>query len=146
MNLRPWADRDAPAVAALICAEEERFYGRPGRVTGADILMFLQQTKEAWVWEEDGRMAASSSYGIYGDAAHVRGFVANKGRGLGTEILERGEAFARAEGDAAAVSPVATVGAAEGHELLPAETHAAATAVSSLYFDACFINEFHGDP
>ena len=98
MKLRPWVDEDAPAVAALICAEEERFYGRPGRVTGADILMFLQQTKEAWVWEEDGRMIASASYGMYGDAANTRGVVADKGRGLGTEILERGEAFARAEG------------------------------------------------
>ena len=98
MKLRPLADEDAPAVAALICAEEERLYGRPGRATGADILMFLRQTKEAWVWEEDGRIVASASYGMYGDAANTRGVVADKGRGLGTEILERGEAFARAAG------------------------------------------------
>jgi GNAT superfamily N-acetyltransferase len=37
VNVRPFADDDAPAVAALISADEERFYGRPGRVTGADI-------------------------------------------------------------------------------------------------------------
>jgi len=98
VNVRPLVDDDAPTVAALISAEEERFYGRPGRLTGADILMFMQQTKEAWVWEEDGHMVASASYGIHGDAAHTRGVVAAKGRGLGTEILERGEAFARAEG------------------------------------------------
>ena len=35
MNVRPFVDDDAPAVAALISADEERFYGRPGRVTGA---------------------------------------------------------------------------------------------------------------
>jgi mycothiol synthase len=98
MNVRPFVEDDAPIVAALIAAEEERFYGRPGRVTGADILMFMQWSKEAWVWEEDGRMAASASYGVHGEAADIRGVVADKGRGLGTEIVERGEAFARAEG------------------------------------------------
>ena len=97
MNIRPFTEDDAPVVAALISAEEERFYGRPGRVTGADILMWLQWSKEAWVWEEDGRMVASATYGVYGDAGNIRGIVADKGRGLGTEILERGEAFARAE-------------------------------------------------
>ncbi|HZC75002.1 MAG TPA: GNAT family N-acetyltransferase [Gaiellaceae bacterium] len=98
MNLRPFVDDDAPAVAALISAEEERLYGRPGRVTGADILVFLHWSKEAWVWEEDGRMVASATYGVHADAANIRGVVADKGRGLGTEIVERGEAFARAEG------------------------------------------------
>jgi ribosomal protein S18 acetylase RimI-like enzyme len=98
MNVRPFVEDDAPTVAALIAAEEERLYGRPGRVTGADILMFMQWSKEAWVWEEDGRMAASASYGVHGEAADIRGVVADKGRGLGTEIVERGEAFARAEG------------------------------------------------
>jgi mycothiol synthase len=98
MNVRPFVEDDAPAVAALISAEEERLYGRPGRLTGADILMFLQYSKESWVWDEDGRMLASASYGVHGDAANVRGIVADKGRGLGTEILERGEAFARGEG------------------------------------------------
>jgi len=98
MNLRPFVEDDAPAVAALISAEEERLYGRPGRITGADILMYLHYSKESWVWEEDGRMVASASYGVHGDAANTRGVVAAKGRGLGTEILVRGEAFAHAEG------------------------------------------------
>jgi mycothiol synthase len=98
MSVRPFVDDDAPAVAALISAEEGRLYGRPGRVTGADILMFMQYAKEAWVWEEDGRMVASASYGVHGKAAEFRGVVVAKGRGLGTEIVERGEAFARAEG------------------------------------------------
>jgi mycothiol synthase len=98
VNVRPFTDGDAPAVAALINEEEERFYGRPGRLTGADILMFLQNAKEAWVWEEDGRFVASSVLGIHGDAANMRGFVADKGRGVGTEILDRAEAYARVEG------------------------------------------------
>jgi mycothiol synthase len=98
MKIRPFTDDDAPVVAALISAEEERLYSRPGRITGADILMWLQWSKEAWVWEEDDRVVASATYGVYGDAGNIRGIVADKGRGLGTEIVERGEAFARAEG------------------------------------------------
>ena len=98
MNVRPFVDDDAPVVAALISADEERFYGRPGRLTGADILMFLQYSKETWIWEEGGSVVASASFGMHGDAANIRGVVGDKGRGLGTEILERGEAFARAEG------------------------------------------------
>ena len=97
MNIRPFTDDDAPTVAALIAAEEERLYGRAGRVTGDDILMFLHWSKEAWVWEEDGRVVASATYGVHGDAADIRGIVADKGRGLGAEIIDRGEAFARAE-------------------------------------------------
>lgn len=99
MNARPFVNDDAPAVAALMSAEEERLYGpRPGGLTGADILMFRQWHKEAWVWEDDGRIVASATYGVHGDAANMRGVVAAKGRGLGTEILDRGEAFARAQG------------------------------------------------
>src|SRR4029079_14336190 len=98
MNVRPLVDEDAPTVAALISAEEERLYGRPGRLTGADILMFLQYSKESWIWEEDGRVVASASYGVYGDAGNVRGVVADKGRGIGTEINERGGGFGRAQG------------------------------------------------
>ena len=43
-------------------------------------------------------MVASASFGVHGDAANIRGVVGDKGHGLGTEIVERGEAFARAEG------------------------------------------------
>ncbi len=98
MNIRPFTKEDASAVADLLAADEERFYpGRPGRVTGADVLMWQEWNKEAWIWEEDGRLVAAATYGVHGDAANVRGVVADRGRGLGTEILERGEAFALTE-------------------------------------------------
>jgi ribosomal protein S18 acetylase RimI-like enzyme len=98
MNVRLFADDDAPAFAALISANDELFYGRPGRFTGADVLMFRQYNKQAWVWEDDGRIVAGSMYGVHGDSVNIQGFVADKGRGIGAEILDRGEAFAGAEG------------------------------------------------
>jgi mycothiol synthase len=99
MKVRPYVDDDAPNVAALISAEEKRLYGaRPGGVTGADIRMFLQVAKEAWIWEDGDRVVASATFGVHGDAANIRGVVAEKGRGIGTEILERGETFARVQG------------------------------------------------
>lgn len=98
MNVRPFAEADAPAVADLIAHDDERFYpGRP-RVTGEDVVMFQQWSKEVWVWEEGRRVLASASFGLNGDAADVRGVVGERGRGIGTEILERGEAFGRAAG------------------------------------------------
>lgn len=101
MNIRPFTEADAPVVAELIALEDDRFYpGRAGRVTGDDILMWLEWNKETWVWEDGGRMVASASYGVHGDAASTRGVVAHShtGRGLGSEILARGEEFARGEG------------------------------------------------
>jgi ribosomal protein S18 acetylase RimI-like enzyme len=98
MNIRPFVEGDAPAVAALISDEEDRFYPDRPRLTGADILMFLHQAKESWIWEEDGRMVAAGTFAVHGDTANIRGVVAERGRGLGTEILERGEAFAHGKG------------------------------------------------
>ena len=112
MNIRPFVEDDAPASAALISADEERFYGRPGRLTGEDILMFLPYNKEAWVWEEDGCVVASALFGVHGEAVNLRGFVAKKGCGLGTEIVDRGEAFARTEG----VTKILTGAAEPDHE------------------------------
>jgi mycothiol synthase len=98
MNVRPFSDADAPAIAAIISASEELFYGRPGRVTGEDVLMFQQYSKESWVWEDDGRIVAAAQCAAQGATANIRGFVAERGRGIGAEIVERGEAFAGAEG------------------------------------------------
>ena len=65
-------------------------------------------------------------------------------RTLDAEVGQRVDALARAQSDAAAVAAVAAIRPAEGHELLAPETHAAASAVTGLDFDACFIDEFHG--
>ncbi len=98
MNTRPFTDDDAGAVAEMLNRDHERFYGHPGRLTADDILLFAKYAKEQWIYEEDGRVLASASYGLHGDLAHIRGVVGDTGRGIGTEIVERGEEFARANG------------------------------------------------
>jgi mycothiol synthase len=95
VGVRPFTDADAEAVAALYAADEERFYGRSSRMKGSDILVNHHFWKEAWVYEDAGRIVAGAMYGVHGDAANIRGIVGEKGRGLGTQILERGEQFAR---------------------------------------------------
>lgn len=95
MNIRPFTDADAGAVAAIIARDEEVFYGRPSQVTAADILRNAHWFTETSIYEEDGRVLASAAYGMHGEAANIRGVVGEKGRGLGTLIAERGEAFAR---------------------------------------------------
>ena len=98
MNKRPFTDEDADAVAALLAADEERFYGRRSRLQGSDLLLYKHFWKEAWVYEEDGRVVASVTYSVHGDTANIRGIVGDRGRGLGTQILARGEEFARDNG------------------------------------------------
>lgn len=98
MNKRPFTDEDADAVAALLAADEERFYGRPSRLRGSDLLLYKHFWKEAWVYEEDGRIVASVTYSVHGDTANIRGVVDARGRGLGARMLERGEEFARENG------------------------------------------------
>ncbi|HKT44735.1 MAG TPA: GNAT family N-acetyltransferase [Gaiellaceae bacterium] len=98
MNRRPFTEEDADAVAALLAADEERFYGRRSRLQGSDLLLYRHFWKEAWIYEEDGRIVASVTYSVHGDAANIRGIVGARGRGIGTQMLERGEAFAREHG------------------------------------------------
>ena len=95
MNVRPFTDDDAGAVAALLAADEERFYGRASHVQASDILLHRHFWKEAWIYEDDGRVVASATYGVHGDSGNIQGVVGDKGRGLGTQILERGEELAR---------------------------------------------------
>jgi mycothiol synthase len=100
VNVREFADGDAPAVAALIAADEEHFFHRPSPLQASDILLYRKYQKEAWVWEDGGLIVATAGYGLHGDAATIRGTVATKGRGIGTDLVVRGEAFARANGTA----------------------------------------------
>jgi ribosomal protein S18 acetylase RimI-like enzyme len=98
MSVRAFTDADADAVADLINRDDARLYGRPPRLTGSDLLSYRHWWKEAWIWEEDGQVVANATFGVHGGAANIRGIVGAKGRGIGTEIVDRGEAFAEAKG------------------------------------------------
>ena len=60
------------------------------------------------------------------------------------KVRERVHALDRLQVDAAAEAAVAAVGAAERHEFLAPEAHAAAAAVAGLHLDFGFVDEFHG--
>ena len=62
---------------------------------------------------------------------------------LDAKIRQRIDPRGGAQVDAAAVAAVAAVRAAEGHELLAAETGAAAPAVAGLHARSRLIDEFH---
>jgi mycothiol synthase len=98
VNVRPFADADAAIVAEFINRDEELFYGRPGHNTADEILKYLAWTSEAWAWEEDGEILGGALAFVDGEVANVRGVVGERGRGIGTAILERGEEFACAQG------------------------------------------------
>lgn len=98
MNVRPFSHADAPVLTEYINRDEELFYGRPGHVTADEIVKQLPWSKEAWIWEEDGRILGGAVFFVDGDAVSVRGVVGERGRGVGAAILERSEGFARTGG------------------------------------------------
>jgi hypothetical protein len=65
---------------------------------------------------------------------------------LDAKVRERVDAGGGAQVDAAAVAAVATVGPAEGHELLAPEAGAATAAVAGLHPRLCLIDELHLGP
>ena len=97
MNVRPYTDADAAAVAVLVAADEEALYGRPARTGADDVAVWISYYDDTWLFEEDGRLVAAGWFGVRGDVGSIVGIVAAKGCGIGTEIVERGEERARAK-------------------------------------------------
>lgn len=103
VNVRPPALEDAEAVAALVAAYDVA-HGAPPDTTAGDLRdewRALDLARDAWLLELDGRLAG---YGcLYGrdGRASVDGYVHPelRGRGVGTRILELGEARARERGE-----------------------------------------------
>ncbi len=127
------------AAAALAAARHQQFHVRLGQVT-QHFAGFGVAHDRAYRDHHQGVFATAAAH----VAAAARLAVFGAERALDAEIDQRVDAFARAERDAAAVAAVAAIRTTEGHELLAAETHAAAAAVAGLDLDACFIDEFHG--
>jgi mycothiol synthase len=103
MNIRPLTDADLEAVAKLAADDETVLHGRESRLGTADVRGWLIRTdleNDSWLYEDDGRPVAVSWFDLHGDLGFFVGIVAQgaKGRGLGTRIVETGEAHAREQG------------------------------------------------
>jgi mycothiol synthase len=105
MNIRPITDADFDGVARLAAEDETVLHGRKSRLGTADVRGWLTRTdleNDTWLYEEDGKPVAVSWFELHGDLGLFIGIVAQgaKGRGLGTRIVEAGEARARERGAA----------------------------------------------
>ena len=100
MNERPLTVADAPAMAALLKADEEALRGRPSRVQPNDVEAWWVRAdlaNESWLFEEGGVPLAAGWFELYGTIGTHVGVVAQgaKGHGLGSALVDRGEAAAR---------------------------------------------------
>ncbi|HEY8029121.1 MAG TPA: GNAT family N-acetyltransferase [Gaiellaceae bacterium] len=93
MNVRAYTPNDADAVAALARADEELYYGHRSHVQAEDVTEWLSRSNESWLFEDDGKLVAAGWSGVWGETGLVVGVVADKGKGIGSEILTRAEAF-----------------------------------------------------
>jgi mycothiol synthase len=103
VNVRPLTPDDAPALAALVRADDEALRGRPSHVDVTEVLAWWDRTdleRDSWLFEENGEPVAGGWLFAYGQKAAFGGVVAQgaKGRGLGSAIVERAEAAARRKG------------------------------------------------
>jgi mycothiol synthase len=105
MNIRPITDADLHAVARLAAEDETVLHGRESRIGTVDVRGWLTRTdlaNDSWLYEDDKSPVAVSWFDLHGDLGFFVGIVAQgaKARGLGTRIVEAGEARARERGAA----------------------------------------------
>ena len=103
MNVRPATEADFEAIAAFFAEDEERLLGRTSRLSSADVRAWLHRAdlgRCSWLYEDDGLVVAFGWVEAHGDVGIAIGVVREeaKGRGLGTELVERAEAALRGEG------------------------------------------------
>ena len=97
MNDRPITPDDFPAVAEFLAQDESHLFGRPSRVGVADITAWLSGPElehDSWLYEEDGRVVAVGWVERHDETGVAIGIVhrERRGRGLGTELVDRSEA------------------------------------------------------
>jgi len=103
VNHRPITPDDFPAVAEFLAEDEAHLFGRPSRVGVADITAWLSGPElehDSWLYEEDGRVVALGWVEQHDETGVAIGIVhrERRGRGLGTELVDRGEVRLRALG------------------------------------------------
>ena len=107
MNVRPIADADIEAVAILAVEDEAALRGGPSRHGPNDVRGWLARVdlaQDSWLYEEDRTLVAVAWFDFIDDLGFFTGIVAQgaKGRGLGSRIVDTGEARARERGAARA--------------------------------------------
>ena len=103
MNVRLITPDDFPALAAFLAEDETHLFGRPSRVGVADVTAWLSGpdlTSDTWLFEEDGRLVAAGWVEKHHDTGIAIGIVhrERRGRGLGSELVDRSEERLRALG------------------------------------------------
>jgi mycothiol synthase len=103
VSVRPIADADAVAVAAIVVEDSEALTGRPSRLGPNDVRDWWSRvdlTRDSWLFLDDGEPVAAGWLHPYGEKAAFAGVVAQgeKGRGYGSAIVERAETTAQARG------------------------------------------------
>ena len=103
MKVRTASEADFGPIAALVARDEEHLLGRPSRIGVDDVRAWLHSTdleSGTWLFEEEGGIAAFGWVEPHGEVGIAVGIVREgaKGRGLGTELVERSEAALREAG------------------------------------------------
>ena len=107
MSTRPITDADIESVLALAAEDESVLQERPSRLGTNDVRGWLARVdleQDSWLYEQEGKLVAVSWFDFVDDLGFFVGIVAQgaKGSGLGTRIVETGEARARERGAARA--------------------------------------------
>jgi len=103
VNVRPITQDDFSAVAAFLADDETHLFGRPSRVGVADVAAWLSGpdlSSDTWLCAEDGRLVAVGWVEKHHDTGVAVGVVhrERRGRGLGSELVDRSEERLRALG------------------------------------------------
>jgi mycothiol synthase len=104
VSVRPFTEEDFPAIAELLADDETHLFGRPSRLGVPDVTAWLSEvdlSRDTWMFEEgDGLVAL----GWVEKDEHARGVSIGvvhrdwRGRGLGSQLIERSEDRLRALG------------------------------------------------
>jgi GNAT superfamily N-acetyltransferase len=103
MNVRSITPDDFSPLAAFLAEDETHLFGRPSRLGVADVTAWLSGpdlTSDTWLFEEDGRLVAAGWVEKHHDTGIAIGIVhrERRGRGLGSELVDRSEERLRALG------------------------------------------------
>jgi mycothiol synthase len=101
MSSRAIAEKDLPAVAAFLADDEERLLGRPSRTGVSDVRAWTSGAdlaRDSWLYENGGAAIVAVGWVERHEAVGIAVGVVRadaRGRGLGSELVQRAEARLR---------------------------------------------------